>query len=195
MVSTTLDQGLRSYGIGDKLRVLRHEKKLGLVELGKQTGLSAAMLSKIERGRLFPTLPTLLRIALVFDVGLDFFFTDERKRRVVALVRRRDRRRFPEKPGAKDVPFFFESLDFPAVERKLNAYYAEFNSVERAKERSHRHGGAEFIYMLQGKLALSIKEAEEVLSTGDAMYFDSGLPHSYRRAGKSRCRALVVVVP
>jgi transcriptional regulator with XRE-family HTH domain len=47
---------------------------MGLVELGKHTGLSAAMLSKLERGKLFPTLPTLLRIALVFGVGLEYFF-------------------------------------------------------------------------------------------------------------------------
>ncbi len=195
MVSTTLDQGLRSYGIGDKLRTLRREKKMGLVELGTQTGLSPAMLSKIERGRLFPTLPTLLRIALAFNLGLDFFFADERKRRVVAVVRRRDRQKFPERSGAKDVPYFFESLDFPAVERKLNAYYAEFNSLKSAKGRPHRHTGVEFIYLLQGKLALNIRDDEEVLSAGDAMYFDSGLPHSYRRAGKSPCKALVVIVP
>ncbi len=43
---------------------------MGLVELGKHTALSAAMLSKLERGKLFPRLPTLLRIAMVFGVGL-----------------------------------------------------------------------------------------------------------------------------
>jgi transcriptional regulator with XRE-family HTH domain len=43
--------------------------------LGKHTSLSAAMLSKLERGKLFPTLPTLIRIALVFGVGLEYFFT------------------------------------------------------------------------------------------------------------------------
>ena len=61
MLSTTLEQGLRAYGIGDKLRTLRLSKKMGLVELGRHTGLSAALLSKVERGKLFPTLPTLLR--------------------------------------------------------------------------------------------------------------------------------------
>ena len=59
---------------------------MGLVELGKHTGLSAALLSKLERDKLYPTLPTLLRIAMVFSVGLDYFFTDERKRHVVSVV-------------------------------------------------------------------------------------------------------------
>jgi transcriptional regulator with XRE-family HTH domain len=59
------------YKIGPKIRALRLNKKLGLLQLGEHTGLSSAMLSKIERGQLFPTLPTLLRIALVFGVGLE----------------------------------------------------------------------------------------------------------------------------
>ena len=75
MVSGTLSRGLREYAVGPKLRALRLRKKMGLVELGRHTGLSAAMISKVERGVLFPTLPTLLRIALVFGVGLDHFFT------------------------------------------------------------------------------------------------------------------------
>jgi len=80
VVNKTIVEGLRPYALGEKLRTLRLRKSMGLVELGKHTGLSAAMLSKLERGKLFPTLPTLLRIALVFGVGLEYFFTDERKR-------------------------------------------------------------------------------------------------------------------
>ena len=60
MLSKTLQDGLSDYRIGDTIRTLRLKKKIGLVELGTHTGLSPALLSKIERGRLFPTLPTLL---------------------------------------------------------------------------------------------------------------------------------------
>jgi len=48
MLSDTLDRGLRTYGIGEKVRTLRLRKKLGLVEIGRHTGLSPALLSKIE---------------------------------------------------------------------------------------------------------------------------------------------------
>jgi len=110
-ISDTISEGLGRYSIGEKLRTLRLRKSMGLVELGKHTGLSAALLSKLERGKLFPTLPTLLRIAMVFGVGLDYFFTDDRKRRVVGVVRRQERVRFPERPGTPDVPYYFECLD------------------------------------------------------------------------------------
>src|SRR5689334_1553140 len=124
MLTPTLREGLRSYAIGPKIRAIRLKRKMGLVELGKHTGLSPAMLSKIERGQLFPTLPTLLRIALVFSVGLDYFFSGSRDKPVVGIVRRRERLRFRERAEARDAAYEFESLDFPAVERKTNAYLA-----------------------------------------------------------------------
>src|ERR1700761_2179931 len=165
---------------------------MGLVELGRHTSLSAAMLSKVERGKLFPTLPTLLRIALVFSVGLEYFFTDEQKRRVLAIVRRTERKRFPERPGGRDISFYFESLDFAAVERRFNAYYAEFQQLTPGKARPHHHIGIEFLSVLRGKLEMCIGTEEHVLDSGDSIYFDSSVPHSYRRISQKPCSAIVV---
>src|SRR5690349_16127422 len=156
MLSATLKSGLGDYDIGGKIRTLRLKKKMGLVELGQHTGLSPAMLSKIERGRLFPTLPTLLRIALVFGVGLEFFFAGAREQPLVAVVRKRDRVRLPERPQPRDSAFHFESLDYPAVERRFNSFYAEFQPLEPEQVRRHQHAGAEFIYVLQGRLSVHI---------------------------------------
>src|SRR6476469_9520479 len=126
MLSETLTTALEGYAVGPKVRRLRLRKKLGLVQLGEHTGLSPALLSKIERGQLFPTLPTLLRIALVFGVGLEHFFVEAGSRAQFAIVRKKDRLRFPNKPGEKPPTYLFESLDFPMTERKMQAYYAEF---------------------------------------------------------------------
>ena len=193
MVSATVIDGLRPYNIGEKIRTLRLRKKMGLVELGKHTGLSAALLSKLERGKLFPTLPTLLRIALVFSVGLEYFFREER-RNAVALIRRGERQRFPDKPATNDISYFFESLDFAATERKLNAYYADFQPIAPEKARVHFHPGVEFLYLINGELALKVGTEEYQLQEGDSIYFDSSIPHSYRRTGKKTCDGLVVTV-
>jgi transcriptional regulator with XRE-family HTH domain len=194
MISDTLSSGLQQYGIGTKLRMLRLRKKLGLVELGRHTGLSAAMLSKIERGLLFPTLPTLLRIALVFGVGLEFFFSQDASRPRVAVIRKRDRLLLPDRPGAKTPAYLFESLDFPITERKIDAFYAEFPNDAVASD-LHRHDGAELVYVLRGKLSVVVDEEETLLAAGDAMYFDSGAAHGYSRHGRSVCAAIVVVAP
>ena len=191
MLSPTLAEGLSRYEIGPKLRALRLRKKMGLVELGRHTKLSAAMLSKIERGRLFPTLPTLLRISLVFGVGLEHFFLDARQRPTVAVVRRTDRKRFPDRPGTKHAVYYFESLDYPATERPMSGYYVEFQAVQDNAARPHEHPGAELIYVIDGRLGVTIDGVETVLDRGDSMYFDSARPHSYRRLGSRRCTAIV----
>jgi len=191
----TISEGLGRYSIGEKLRTLRLRKSMGLVELGKHTGLSAALLSKLERAKLFPTLPTLLRISLVFGVGLEYFFTDERKRRVVALVRKDERVRFPERPGTQDVQYYFECLDFHATERKLSAYLAEFQELPAEKAKPHQHPGIEFLYLFKGSLTLKIASDEYVLEAEDAIYFDSGVLHSYRRRGAKPSNGIIVTVP
>jgi len=84
---------------------------MGLLELSKHTGLSPGLLSKLERDVMHPTLPTLLRIALVFNVGLDYFFTPEPKP-VLQIVRKHDRLCFPDSPDSAKPAYYFESLDF-----------------------------------------------------------------------------------
>jgi transcriptional regulator with XRE-family HTH domain len=192
MLSTTLEEGLKAYAIGPKIRAIRLKRKMGLVELGRHTGLSPALLSKIERGQMFPTLPTLLRISLVFSVGLDHFFASAREKRIVGVARHKDRLRFPETPGSRDVAYEFESLDFTAVERLLNSYYANFYPVPADKLRPHQHPGAEFIYVLAGTLCVHIGAEEHVLEARDSIYFDSSAPHAYRSSGKKPCSGIVV---
>lgn len=194
-VNPTIADGLGRYSIGEKLRSLRLRKNMGLVELGQHTGLSAALLSKLERGKLFPTLPTLLRIALVFGVGLEYFFTDERKRRVVGIVRRNERLKFPERPGLQDVPYYFECLDYRATERKLSAFLAEFQELPPEKLKPHLHAGIEFLYVFKGSLLLKIGSDEYTLDAEDAIYFDSAVLHSYRRRGSKPCSGVIVTVP
>lgn len=194
MLSETLTNELQRYAIGPRIRTLRLKKKLGLVQLGAHTGLSPAMLSKIERGQLFPTLPTLVRIAMVFGVGLDHFFAPEKDRPLIAVVRKGERIRLPVPAGDGPPAWLFESLDYPAADRRMESYYAEFPADAPPSE-PHRHGSAEFIYMLSGRLSVDVDGEETMLHAGDAMYFDSSVPHSYRREGAVACKALVVTAP
>jgi transcriptional regulator with XRE-family HTH domain len=197
MLSETLTEGLDSYAIGEKLRHLRLKKKIGLVELGQHSGLSPAMISKIECGKLYPTLPTLLRLALVFSVGLDHFFTNTKPHPVKALVRKDDRQSFPDKPDSTDVAYYFESLDFPATARLMSSYLAHFEPLREGMSAAgrHKHDGVEFIYVITGALQLHIEDEVNELKAGDAIYFDASVAHGYARLGRVRCTGLVVTIP
>ena len=187
-----VQESLRPYAIADKLRTLRLRRSIGLAQLAEHTGFSSAMLSRLENGRLVPTLPTLTRIALVFNVGLDYFFSDPRKRHVVAVVRRDERQVFPSDPKSASVPWHFESLDFRANERKLSGYLAHFHPLPPDKVVPHYHPGVELLYLIEGKLEMRIGVETFQLSAGDSIYFDSIQKHTYRSLDKTPCTAIVV---
>jgi transcriptional regulator with XRE-family HTH domain len=190
--AASVQDSLRPYAIADKLRTLRMRRSMGLAQLAQHTGFSPAMLSRLENGRLVPTLPTLTRIALVFSVGLDYFFTDPRKRHVVGLVRRSERKVFPADPKSTPVPWHFETLDFRVNERKLSGYLAHFHPVPSEKLTPHYHPGVELLYLIEGKLEMTIGVETFQLSAGDSIYFDSLQKHTYRSLVKTACTAVVV---
>lgn len=183
---------LSNYEIGQKLRQLRLRKKIALVDLGKHTGLSASMLSQLENGKLVPTLPTLAKIAMVFDVGLEHFFTDRKARRVFSIVRSNERLRFPDLADSAIPGYFFEVLAFGATDKSMSAYLAEFPRREGRISRHHTHDGSEFMHVLNGSLAINYQAEDFVLHAGDSVYFDASEPHSYTGRSEESARALVV---
>ncbi|MFY0595928.1 MAG: cupin domain-containing protein [Cognatishimia sp.] len=191
MISDALSEGLEIYQIGPKIRSLRTSKSLGLAQLGDHTGLSAGMLSKIERGQVVPTLPTLLKIAMVFGVGLEHFFK-ENDAPILEVIRAKNRIRLPNTTDAMP-SFFFESLDFAVNDRPTNAYLAEFLPRTPASD-PHEHAGFELIYVLSGHVDITIHGQTHALGPSDSMYFEAQYPHSYKCAGQDRAKAIVVAV-
>ncbi len=191
----TIRRVLSAYEIGQKLRYLRLRKKIALTDLGKHTGLSASMLSQLENGKLVPTLPTLARIAMVFDVGLEHFFSDRRSRRTFTIVRAEERLKFPEITESPVPGYFFEVLAFGAPQKNLSAYLAEFSAQEFGERREHMHEGSEFVHVTEGVLAINYQGEEHLLRAGDSVYFDASEAHSYSGHSGTPAKAIVITVP
>jgi transcriptional regulator with XRE-family HTH domain len=192
LLSETLRKELGRYGLSEKLRALRWQKKMGLVEMARFCGISPALLSKIERQRVVPTLSTLSKIANACGTDLNHFFPRPLKI-WPTITRKGERLRFPETPKSKSVAYIFECLNFHAAEPKVNCYLAEFSSPESV--RPHLHNGVEFLHVLTGKLHISFSREDHILESGDSIYFDANLPHAYLRVGNTRCKALVMTLP
>src|ERR1700751_69110 len=179
--------------IGERIKRLRLKRSMGLVELGKHTGLSASFLSQLETGRVVPTLRNLARIALIFNKDLSFFFESEPVS-LFRVHRKQDRVRLPQ-TGVDDPTYFFESIGFMVPDRQLDPYYADFLPVRKTQEiRPHVHPGFEFLYVLDGELEVRHGDAVQVLNPGDGVYFDASTPHSYRCAGKTPSNAIIVTM-
>lgn len=177
--------------LGERIKQLRLKKGLGLVELGRHTGLSASFLSQLETGRVVPTLRNLARISLVFSKDLSYFFESEPKT-LFRVQRGKDRIRLPQS-GTDDPAYYFESLGYLIPDRQLDPYFAEFlpNVTPR---RAHQHPGCEFLYVLEGEMDITHGDTAHRLDAGDAVYFDANTPHSYANAGQASAKALIVTL-
>ena len=91
---STIEASIEAEAIGERIRRLRLKRSMGLVELGRQTGLSASFLSQLETGRVVPTLRNLTRICMTFEKDLSYFF-DEAKANCFRVSRAKDRTRLP----------------------------------------------------------------------------------------------------
>jgi transcriptional regulator with XRE-family HTH domain len=179
--------------IGERIKHLRLKKSMGLVELGRHTGLSASFLSQLETGRVVPTLRNLARIAMVFSKDLSYFFEPE-PRTLFRLHRRDERVRLPQ-TGVDDPSYFFESLGYHVPDRQLDPYFAEFVPVKEGRvPRAHQHTGCEFLYLLSGILDVRHGEATHRVEVGDAIYFDANTVHSYLCIGNTPATAVIVTL-
>lgn len=179
--------------IGARIKALRLKKSMGLVELGRHTGLSASFLSQLETGRVVPTLRNLARIAMVFSKDLNYFFEPE-PTTLFRVHRRKDRVRLPQ-TGANDPSYFFESLGYLVPDRQLDPYFAEFLPGKVGQEaRAHQHIGCEFLYVLTGVLEVRHGEGNYRLEAGDAVYFDANTIHGYVCCGDEPATAVIVTL-
>jgi len=190
----TAERFIAEKHIGERIRRLRLKKSMGLVELGRHTGLSASFLSQLETGRVVPTLRNLARIAMVFSKDLSYFFESE-PTAIFRVHRQKDRVRLPQ-TGVEPPTYTFESLGFMVPDRHMDPYFAEFipQKEGEAEPKAHVHAGVEFLYVLSGELEINHSDHHTKLVAGDAVYFDSGTPHSYRCAGQTPAGAIIVTM-
>jgi transcriptional regulator with XRE-family HTH domain len=191
--SDTVESFISDKRIGQRIKQLRQKKSMGLVDLGRHTGLSASFLSQLETGRVVPTLRNLARISMVFSKDLSYFFEPE-PQTFFRIHRVKDRLRLPQS-GVDDPMYFFESLGYLVPDRELDPYLAEFLPHGGSREPNpHQHYGCEFLYVLKGDLKVCHGDVVHNLSTGDAVYFDSSTIHSYSCAGDKPATALIVTL-
>jgi transcriptional regulator with XRE-family HTH domain len=189
----TAERFIAEKRIGERIKRLRLKKSMGLVELGKHTGLSASFLSQLETGRVVPTLRNLSRIAMVFSKDLSYFFETE-PNALFRVHRRKERVRLPQ-TGVTTPTYYFESLAYMVPDRHMDPYFAEFIPLTKEMEpKAHMHPGFEFLYVLDGELEIRHGEQACNLEPGDALYFDASTAHSYQCAGKKPANAIIVTM-
>jgi transcriptional regulator with XRE-family HTH domain len=179
---------LEPYCIGLKLRSLRTQKRLTLSRLAAETGLSTALLSKLETDRMIPTLPTLATISRVYGVGMSHFFA-EPARHTLSITRKAHL----QGDGRGPEPVKVTPLNGAGDGARLVAQMIEFpaggapSGTEPLREKSG------LVYVLEGRLQLDAGGLQEVLEAGDCVYMESKMALAWSAQGKHRCRVLAVM--
>jgi len=179
---------LEPYCIGLKLRSLRTSKRLTLSRLAAETGLSTALLSKLETDRMVPTLPTLATIGRIYGVGLNYFFA-EPARHALSITRK------AHLQGDGHVPESIKGTLLNAEGKgfRLVAQIVEFAPGGSTISINAFHETGAVVYVLEGRLRLDAGGLHEVLETGDCACMESDMPLAWSAADKHRCRVLAVL--
>ena len=179
---------LELYSIGTKLRSLRTQKRLTLSRLATETRLSTALLSKLETGRMIPTLPTLATISRVYGVSMGYFFSEPTKH-TLSITRKGHLQ--SDARGLEQIKI--TPLNAPAEGARLVAQMIEFPAGGSPHIPYANRETCGLVYVLEGKLQLDAGGMIELLDTGDCAYMESEMALAWSAAGKRRCRILAVM--
>jgi XRE family transcriptional regulator, regulator of sulfur utilization len=179
-----------SAAVGARARVLREAMGLSLRDLAERSGVSAPMLSQVERGETSPTLAVAEKIAAGLELTLSQLLRlDEGEH--VTVSRAGERRRF-ERGGHR-----FEELTPPLPGQRadvsLHTLRAGAATGGPADPPIHEPGSRETAVVLTGVLALIVDGARHELHAGDSVTFDADLPHHFENDGEEQARFLAVI--
>jgi transcriptional regulator with XRE-family HTH domain len=179
--------------IGPRIRALRDAMELSLRDLADRSGVSAPMLSQVERGETSPTLAVAARIASGLELTLSQLLRlDEGA--TVAIVRPGDRR-----PGTSDPSSGHQAEiltpPLPGQRAELSRHVLAPGAVTGGPgdPPMHEPGSRESALVQAGRVALLIDGERYELAAGDCVTFDADLPHHFENPGSEDAVLLAVV--
>ncbi|WP_433181412.1 helix-turn-helix domain-containing protein [Actinoallomurus sp. CA-150999] len=169
--------------VGRRLRSLRHGRDMRLAELAEATGISESTLSRLETGRLRPTLAQLVPLARVYDVTLDDLVglpDSERQDKRMPVIHRH---------GAVFVPLTRR----PGGIQAYKMFSPARHTLPPPDPCSHK--GFQWLYVLSGRLRVLLGDQDFVLKPGESAEFDTGVPHWMGHADHESIELLMLFGP
>lgn len=177
-------------GLGLRVRALREAMDLSLRDLAERSGVSAPMLSQVERGETSPTLSVAARIAAGLDLRLSQLLRLDEEG-AVSIVRHDERRR-----GGAD-GHTYEVLTPPMPGQRAEVAVHTLAPGTRTGTAGdppmHEPGSRETVLVTEGRVLFACDGGLHVLEEGDAVTFDADLPHHFENPGEARAGLLGVV--
>ena len=180
------------YHFGEKLRQVREHKGYTLKVVAQRAGVSESLVSQIERNHVSPAIDTLLALADVLDINLEFLFEEYRKVKPVKIIKANERASLAE----DDI--IYEELARPTTPDKddsIESYVIKIPAGSHTHKGSYGLIGRELGIIVKGSAKLTYDSTEYVLEPGDSVSFSAGVPHTLQNVGECELEAIWVVTP
>ena len=162
--------------VGNRIKMIREEKGLSLEALSQMTGFEVELLSKIEKAEVQPQLGTVIKLSKALDSAFGRLASGVGNK-MYSITRKNDQKivsRSTSHKGKKKA-YTYKSLAPEVKGRHMEALIVQ---LEADPDPEHSvHDGEEFIYVLNGTVALTIGDDAFELEPGDSAYYLSTTPH------------------
>jgi transcriptional regulator with XRE-family HTH domain len=186
--ATTAVEAVSSGRLGERVRELRRRRGLTLEELAELSGVSRAMISKLERGEKNPTLVVAARLADGLGVTLSRLAGMEEQHEVIVVPKEK-------RMVMSDPETGFERQLLSPNTAGLGVEFIK-NTIPKGSTSGefppHRKGVEEQLVVEQGTLKATLAGDEYLLEEGDALYFEADVPHRFDNAGEGKCSYYLV---
>ncbi len=176
--------------LGTKIREIRKQKGLTLVEIAARTGVAQATLSRIETGAMIGTIESHEKIAEALGVGLADLFTgmvDPRHEQI------------EHNPATsvtlQDKNMQWELLTSGSSKKKITPLRLTLQPGAVSAPEQNNRGVEKFLYVLEGEMTVRIEKNEYRLREGETLYFEASLPHQISNISPKTARALITLSP
>jgi len=178
--------------VGPRVKALREAMDLSLRDLSERSGVSAPMLSQVERGDTSPTLAVAARIAAGLDLRLSQLLRLDEDG-AVSVVRREDRRKGPTRGGGHSYEILTPPLPGQRAEISRHTLASGAATGGPGDPPIHEPGSRETALVESGEVTLVCDGREYPLHTGDCVTFDADLKHNFENHGSGGAVLLAVV--
>lgn len=169
--------------IGMRLAELRKQHRYSIRKLAERAGVSASLISDVERGKVEPSISTLKRLSDGLGTTLTYFFSEpaEQNGRVVRaaerVVLRGGENAHGELRSAIETSGIRFELASPEQAEAIEAIFGRYEIGASLGDDPVTHAGEEWGMVLKGRLKVWVGDEIHFLDPGDAIWFPSTTPH------------------
>jgi transcriptional regulator with XRE-family HTH domain len=183
----------KSIKVGERVKGLRMRRGWTCAEVAERSGIARQTIEHIESHLLSPPLGTLVSLASLFEVSVGELF-GEAGDSSFCIVRSGDRQpavRFAN--VGETSAYSYESLGQHKKKRFMEPFLVTLDPSTSRQVEPNQHIGEEFLFVLEGKVAITLLDRCEILEPGDSIYYDSTMPHIVACVGDRPATILAVI--